>query len=125
MFSVKDMSRAVNGWAALQVTLERSLTMSWLLSALYAALSASQGMRASLPGSPTGHFTSRVQYGFQKNSGSYTKCQPFRWVARRNGLASQASWDCGNVSETGMINVSFRATHGRPPAGTPARATRG
>src|SRR5438876_4075370 len=116
MLSVKTMSRAVNGWPSLQVTPERSLTMSWLLSALYAALSASQGMRASLPGSPTGHFTSRVQYGFQKNSGSYITCQPLRWMARRNGLASGASWNWVNVSETVMINVSLRATGGNPPA---------
>src|SRR5258708_17952082 len=75
-------------------------------------------MRASLPDSPQGHFTWRVQYGFQKNSGSYMKCQPFRWVARRNGLASEASWNCVKVSETVMINVSFRATEGRPLAGT-------
>src|SRR6266567_4061467 len=122
MLSVKTMSRAVNGWPSLQVTPERSLTMSWLLSALYAALSASQGMRASLPGTPTGHFTSRVQYGFQKNSGSYMKCQPLRWMARRKGLASGASWNCVNVSETVMINVSLRATGGRPPAATTAGA---
>src|SRR6266849_10491683 len=116
MLSVKTMSRAVNGWPSLQVMPERSFTVSWLLSALYAALSASQGMRASLPGTPTGHFTSRVQYGFQKNSGSNMKCQPLRWMARRNGLASGASWNCVNVSDTFMINVSLRATDGRPPA---------
>src|SRR5260370_5247550 len=79
-------------------------------------------MRASLPGTPTGHFTSRVQYGFQKNSGSYMKCQPLRWMARRKGLASGASWNWVNVSETVMINVSLRATGGRPPAATTAGA---
>src|SRR6267378_1866931 len=44
------------------------------------------------------------------------KCQPVRWMARRNGLASGASWNWVKVSETVMINVSLRATGGRPPA---------
>jgi hypothetical protein len=37
-------------------------------------------------------------------------------------LASEASWNCVKVSETVMINVSFRATDGRPLAGTTAGA---
>src|SRR5581483_3476311 len=37
-------------------------------------------------------------------------CQPVRCWPRRNGLASVASWNWLNVSETDMITVSLRAT---------------
>src|SRR5947209_6285250 len=67
-------------------------------------------MRPSSPGRPTGHVTALVRYGFQKNNGSCMKCQPVRCVARKNGLASVASWNWLNVSETVMISVSLRAT---------------
>src|SRR5712691_11439387 len=43
-------------------------------------------------------------------------------MARRKGLASGASWNWVNVSETVMINVSLRATGGRPRAATTAGA---
>ncbi len=76
--------------------------------ALYVTLSASQGMRASFPGSPTGHLTSGVQYGFPKKSGSNMKCQPVRCAALRNELASDASWNWLNVSESDMIRVWLR-----------------
>src|SRR5438128_1355176 len=38
------------------------------------------------------------------------KCQPVRCWPRRNGLASAASWNWLNVSETLMMSVSLWAT---------------